>query len=504
MRKIERPFKIIFCIILAILIISICSKNSPLYCFNDWVDANAFFTVGKGWANGLIPYKDLFEQKGPLLYLIYMIGYLISNTNFIGIYILEVFSLSIFNYYILKTLNFIIEKKYSYLIIILLSSIIVSSNFFVHGGSAEEFCLPLIAYSSYSFFKYMKNGIYDKRVLFINGLIAGLIALIKFNLLGFWFIWMALIFFNMLFKKEYKNSIFGCLIFLLGMLIPILIAIIYFGLTGALKDFIEAYVTFNFEAYTTSLTFMQRIKQFLINFEGQFLQNRIIFHLIVFGFISTLFTNIVSKNTYIKLFIILSFLFLGLGIYIGGEPYNYYFLLNEYYMLFGIVTLFILIRNKFMNSKFDKIKYMMLIILTIFISYYQISKCLNLYYLNLNKDYFAQYTFNKIIKKNEKSTILNYDNLDGGFYTVSNVLPNTKYFMRQNISYERYPKILDEQNRLIKKKLIDFVIIREYYGNIGYHSTIPYLNQNYYIVKEQTQLYEGMEFTYLLYKKKGN
>ena len=55
-------------IIIAILLVAsiftllICSKNSPLYPYNDWVDGNAFFTMGKGMFNGKVPYKDLFEQ----------------------------------------------------------------------------------------------------------------------------------------------------------------------------------------------------------------------------------------------------------------------------------------------------------------------------------------------------------------------------------------------------------------------------------------------------------
>ena len=85
-------------IIIAILLVAsiftllICSKNSPLYPYNDWVDGNAFFTMGKGMFNGKVPYKDLFEQKGPLLYLIYGIGYLISHDTFLGVYLLEVIS----------------------------------------------------------------------------------------------------------------------------------------------------------------------------------------------------------------------------------------------------------------------------------------------------------------------------------------------------------------------------------------------------------------------------
>ena len=69
----------LFCLMVSFSMLLFTSKNSFLYTFNDWCDANAFFTVGKSIIHGLVPYKDLFEQKGPLLYFIYSFGYLISQ-----------------------------------------------------------------------------------------------------------------------------------------------------------------------------------------------------------------------------------------------------------------------------------------------------------------------------------------------------------------------------------------------------------------------------------------
>ena len=105
-------------VIIAILLVAsiftllICSKNSPLYPYNDWVDGNAFFTMGKGMFNGKVPYKDLFEQKGPLLYLIYGIGYLISHDTFLGVYLLEVISYTIFGYFLFKIARTYLNQFY--------------------------------------------------------------------------------------------------------------------------------------------------------------------------------------------------------------------------------------------------------------------------------------------------------------------------------------------------------------------------------------------------------
>jgi len=502
--KKERIIKIIFSFILSVILITICSKNSPIYCFNDWVDGNAFYTMGKGMINGYIPYKDLFEQKGPVLYLIYGIGYLLTKNSFMGVYILEIIFASIFIYYILKIIELTnIKNTKKYLAALLTCSIIYSSSFFVQGGSAEEFCLPLLIYSLYSFLNVINEQTINKKIIFINGFIAGIISLIKFNFLGFWFIWMALIFFKTILARQYKDSIIHCLIFISGMLTSILPWIIYFVANNALKDFIDTYILFNFQAYTTKLTIIDRFKNLIINFKNQFFQSKLLFHLITFGFIGCLFTNDLFKNIYSKIFVILSFLFLGIGIYIGGLPYNYYFLLNEVYIVFGIIFLFKLInKNIELTNKMKKIISIMITIMVILFSGYRVYNNQNFKDINLKKDNYAQFVFDKVIKKSDDKTILNYDNLDGGFYTVSKLIPTTKYFMKQNIAHERYPEILNEQNRIIRESDVEFVIIREYYGNKDYHLTIPYLNDNYDLLMQHSQIYEGMDFEYFLYKRK--
>lgn len=62
-----------------------CTKSSPLYPTNDWVDTNCFFTVGKSMFEGRVPYLDIYEQKGPLLYFLYGLCYLVSPTSFLGV-----------------------------------------------------------------------------------------------------------------------------------------------------------------------------------------------------------------------------------------------------------------------------------------------------------------------------------------------------------------------------------------------------------------------------------
>lgn len=127
----------------------------------------------------------------------------------------------------------------------------------------------------------------------------------------------------------------------------------------------------------------------------------------------------------------------------------------------------------------------------------------NLEYSNVKKSDLAQFEFKEIIDQEEDKTLLNYDNLDGGFYTSCNIVPNVKYFMRQNVDYERYPEIIDSQNQYITEGKTNFVIIREYFGNFGYKNQLDDLNKNYELVDVVEQEYEHMDFVYYLYQRKS-
>ena len=73
-------------LLLAFVLLSIGSMCSYLYPYQNRVDQNCFFTVGKGMMTGLVTYRDLFEQKGPLLYFLHGLAYLISPDSFIGVF----------------------------------------------------------------------------------------------------------------------------------------------------------------------------------------------------------------------------------------------------------------------------------------------------------------------------------------------------------------------------------------------------------------------------------
>ena len=81
---------------IAAIALVLCSKSSPLYVLNDWMDANIFFTMGKSMFRGKVLYRDVFDHKGPVLYFLYGLASLIDYTGFTGVLVVEIIAFALF------------------------------------------------------------------------------------------------------------------------------------------------------------------------------------------------------------------------------------------------------------------------------------------------------------------------------------------------------------------------------------------------------------------------
>lgn len=484
----NKYFIIIFCLLISFIGITICSECSFLYPMNYWVDANAFFTVGKSMLHGLVPYLDLFEQKGPILYFVYMLGALISETSFIGIYLFEILSCSITLYYLSKIITLYLDKKYLYIVLPLFLSIILTTPYFSLGGSAEEFILPFLSISLFHFLNYLENGKISNKNLFIDGIISGIVFLIKYNCLGFWIGYIFTIFVMKIKNKEIKSLFKDILLFLLGMIIPIVIFTIYFIINNGLKAFIDSYFITNIFLYSSNNSILVKLQNLIYNVYNAMIGDIKICFLTIIGFVFLLFKNKTFNYKYI--FLLVTFILLLTGIYIGGRKYIYYYFDVTIYAIFGIICIFSLI-NKFIN----KYLYCILIIFISIISFYNLFKSPNYYFTKYQKEDLVQYKFANTINKKDGATILNYRFLDGGFYFATGTIPNTRFFMRQNIACKFFSDNCQVQDDVIKNKGVDFVIIRKEIGEVVKRKI---LLENYQLI--DVEEFEGYE--YELYEKK--
>ena len=92
-------YAIIFVAVLILALLGL--SSSPL---NEGItqnDSAVFQIMGRGMLNGQVMYKDLFDHKGPVMYVINAIAYLISPQ--IGLFIVEILFIYIGAVFIYKT-----------------------------------------------------------------------------------------------------------------------------------------------------------------------------------------------------------------------------------------------------------------------------------------------------------------------------------------------------------------------------------------------------------------
>ena len=485
----------------SILCITICSKSSPIYPFNNWDDANCFFTVGKSITNNIVMYKDIFEQKGPLLYFIHTLAYLISHTTFIGVYFFELITCFLFLFISYKTLRLFIDSNVIYSIPII-AVIIYSSRALSHGGSAEEFCLPCVALCNYFGIKALKNNenINWKNWLVV-GVTSGAVLWIKFSLLGF-YIGFGIVFAILYIKKRQIKCLFQAFFSLvIGIVAVSLPILLYFIINNAVFDLFEVYFYDNLFIYTVNSTgnilynFFENLYHGFTSFAANYILGII---MIIAGIIYLIiYLLLVRKRHAILIYCVVTILCTFLLIYSGGRDYQYYSFLFSIYVPFGILLFHSLVRI-FTNGIFKIHTKKRYIIIPLGVVIY--SSCLifmfessaNTYMLKYSKEDMPQFKFNEVISQTENPTLLNYGFLDGGFYTVSNIMPNCKYFCGLNIPYNEIKKTQDD---FIENEMIDYVVTR---GNpLSKSQQVHYK----YVRSAVFETTENHYSTYYLYKK---
>ena len=489
-----RTIVVLIIVFTTILCITICSKSSPIYPLNNWEDANCFFTVGKTIKYNIVLYRDIFEQKGPVLYYIYFIASLISPDSFFGGYILEIVSGCFFLFFVYKSLLLFADSKIVFLLPIE-AAIVFGSEAFADGGSAEEFCLPFLALGNYFALKALKRSrplSYKEWILV--GVCSSIVLWIKFSLLGLFIGYGIFFLFFYIYKKWLKRLFFSILFLLLGIVIVFVPIFIYFYINNALSDLFEVYFYDNLFLYSFNYHENKLINLFVVLLYGllSFIKHQLIgFVLVIAGGI---YFFLLQKRIFF--YYILSFTFLFFFVFSGGRRYIYYSLPLSIFVPFGILLFWRCIQRIKLSKVTHRIKIRFNII-GLLIECVAVSALLvmspNTYMLKYQKDDLPQYKFDRIISASQNPTLLNYGSMDGGFYTVSNIVPNCRFFCSLNIPLGEIGKV---QDYYIKNELVDYVVTGD--KQLSEEQLTHYVC----VCEEPIELFKGHFKTYYLYKNK--
>lgn len=302
---------------------------SPIFHDAYGYDSSWYSMMGRAITQGMVPYRDYFDLKGPVFFFIEAIGQaFIRGRN--GIFLIECVAAAVSCVFIWKTCLLYV-RRWQACIILLLTALVAMGPFW-GGNTCEEYMLPFNYVCIYLTMKYLKYGYYDEysEPALVFGLSFGIMLLSKVTTcapMAACGVTVLIV----LIRAKLARLIPGILgYFALGFAIIFVPVCVYFALNGAFNDFIYAAFIF---AYKRGTDYYEK---FSYDWEVKMI-------ICYICFLVTLLVPVkrVSRDMdYLKIFgFILPFLtWAALHL---GTPYDYYFLLTLPSFIFMLLLIFI-------------------------------------------------------------------------------------------------------------------------------------------------------------------
>ena len=443
----------LFSFLVAVGVILIFSCCSPFYPFNYWEDPNCFFTMGAGILRGQIPYRDLYEQKGPLLYFIHALAALISKKTFIGVFFIQIIICSVTHYYSVKIASlYVTVSRRLYILSVPATMLLYSTRAYFYGDSAEEMILPFYVISFYIILKTVKTkSLPGKKETAFIAFAAACAFWIKYTLCGFFFGAVIIFLVFSIRHKQIKKLIPLIFVFLAAFVVSSLPVLAYFAVNNALGDLFTAYFYNNIFLYRNvndSIPLSGILPYTLTIAVLKLIDNPYLGITVLISMIYFIAKKCFSElASYITLFLF-TVMFIFQGSFIG------------FYYVFALAALSIpaLVAAEYVFSKLNA-KFFVTVPLCIGLAVLAFFSSYATDNIFKKKSEMPQYVFADYLKDYPNATILNYGFLDQGFYMVSGIAPTEKYFCGLNID-----SVLDEarvsKEEAIANQRVDFVVTK--------------------------------------------
>ena len=225
-----------------------CFYISPMW--NEFGgDQSMFSIIGEGWKLGRVPYIDLWDSKGPIIFFVNMLGHSIAPGE-IGICILQVLNIAsvlILSHYFLSRCASVCNVVIFQIIFLLVYVLICSGG--NHVGDTTLLLSALVVFLSYKWVLNVSIGIYNhswKRAFiygvfvsscFLSRLTNGAIAI------SFSVVVVAVLAYN----RMWGNLLASVTAFVVGFIVVFLPFAVYFGCHGAFHEMWYAMFSYNLE-----------------------------------------------------------------------------------------------------------------------------------------------------------------------------------------------------------------------------------------------------------------
>ncbi|MGP5430733.1 hypothetical protein ACTXNW_15120 [Enterococcus malodoratus] len=439
------------------LVIVFSFRSNPFSKVLNEHDSSMFLYFGRGISEGLIPYKDMLDHKGPVLFIIQYFAVLIGNGNLsLGIWLIECIFLLVTLLYLYKSCLFFTKNE-----LISAIAIVMMTPLFIlcydGGNYSEEFAISFISFSFFLFNKLVFEKELSKIQCIIIGFLGAATFFIRMNMISLWVIFcLFLVFYHF---KDHKVSALVQLtkyIFLGGIFLTVLVISISL-LQNNLKEMFQ-------QAFLLNILYSGS------NFSGKIQSSFSFIDLLlktgIFPIIMIYFISIFDKKSKIsnRVHLVLFFYFVlnFLTVIMSGRYYTHY-LITQFVPISVMLAFAIQFIVSSISDKKSRLISMIMLLLIVLPS---ASLAFKRYDYRFNTTIFPGdqelRAFSKFINQNtSKKDKIYVHTIDANVYLLSDRYSNSRFFTLPAIDYNNFPALREEFINDFTLQSPKYVVVRK-------------------------------------------
>lgn len=205
------------------------------------VDSSVFLYMGRRMQEGLVPYRDVFDHKGPILYFINYIGLQLGGTN--GVWLIEVLGFGLSTGYLFKWLTSRFGDTVACLAVS--ASCVLFLDFFTGGNMTETYAYYFLIPCTCWLCEYAEGERLSWCRWFFVGLSVGVILCLRPNMVSIGLIYAVLVLVQIVRTRSLAPLSDAVLPGLAGLCLAVVTCLVYLKAHDALAAMWETYILFN-------------------------------------------------------------------------------------------------------------------------------------------------------------------------------------------------------------------------------------------------------------------
>ena len=438
--------------LLATACLLLVSPDSYLHDLFNRVDSAWFYMCGKAWMEGMTPYVDFTDSKGPLLWLIYGAGYLISRHDYTGVFWLSCMSYALTLWLIYRSALLLTGNRRWALLCATLMPLAYFYPYIHEEIKTEDFAQPFIALCLYSTTLLTQASRLTtaavRRSLAAIGLSIACLLMMKYSLAGMTAIFALLALPAA--KRQGLSPSKAIMWGLAGFAIALLPWAAYFALAGNFTAFVQEYFINTFD----TLHHLRHQNGTIIDILLKLRHHHIVtlFPLLCAG--GAIVHALVFKRQRWVAITATAWFFIGT---VPNAWWIYYYNSCTWTLYFGITAVAVLCSRRMSAPPRSAIA-TAAIAVTAATGAWSIAITPQNFFTSHNKARDTYYRYAYLMQQVEQPKVIYWDIYSTGFETAAGGLPGCKYWAGQNGAT---PAMQRAQEQAVKNGEADFVLVAD-------------------------------------------